>query len=179
MWSSPQLIGFILACVLTAVAAEQRSALKWQVRGYGVDKNGNGAIEGWGVLEVQFFSDRGCTKQIEIDPSTIIASGEHPGFKKAAAFDGNIKTKWGGRQNGQIPMVHWKDMGFWIGASLKNGKQVVECAKVLQQGVINKYYAPNVDLDRHDEETNTYSTVATQKNFPQDPHWGRIVQPGA
>ena len=61
MWSSPQLIGFILACLLTAVAAEQRSALKWRVRGSGVDENELGAINGWGVQEVQFFSDRGCT----------------------------------------------------------------------------------------------------------------------
>ena len=142
MWSSPQLIGFILACVLTAVAAEQRSSLKWRVRGYGVDKNKKGAINGWGVLEVRFFSDRGCTKKIEIDPSTIIASGEDPGYKKAAAFDDNSKTKWGGRQNiKKIPQNEWVKHGFWIGASLKNVKQVVECAEVLQQGVTNKFYA--------------------------------------
>ena len=178
--SSPQLIGFILACVLTAVTAEQqqRSAFKWRVRGYGVDKNNTGAILGWGVLEVEFFSDRDCTKKIEIDPSTIVASGEHFQFPKAWAFDGK-RTKWGGRQNNQIPAEQWKDLGFWIGASLKTGKQVVECAKVLQQGVKNMYYAPNVDLDRYDEEKKKYITVATQKNFPLDPDWGRIVQSGA
>ena len=137
------------------------AAARWRVVGSGVI-DGKGAIKGWGVHEVAFYSDRLCTKQIEIKPGTIVASGTvlYPNtrYVKENAFDGKLDTNWAGRRG---------IGGFWIGAEFENGTQVVQCATVHQQKQCCKYFAHNVALERYNEETEAWIAVACRPNFPR------------
>ena len=56
--------------MLTAVNADPGvAAAKWRVLGWGeVVSDTVGVIKGWGVIEVEFYSNRACTKKLEIDP---------------------------------------------------------------------------------------------------------------
>jgi len=86
---------------------------------------------GWGVLELQFFSDDACNTKVDVDDGVPIGSSWHEG---ADYYSPGAAMRWQGRHGQFGGRIDPKatDKIIWLGVKFKNAKRL-KCARLRQE----------------------------------------------
>jgi len=107
----------------------------------------------WDVVELEFYSDYDCAPTFKIDMS----SGEpidsmhysgNAGWGPENAFDGNLNSRWGGRQDSKGKL--------WIGMDFATNDVRVRCFKLTQFG---GNHANELSVQSYRDDTDQWETV--------------------